>query len=228
MGRLEYEVNELGISQQTIDEILAKCARRCSICRRFRPLHLQVHHVIEKAQGGSDDPDNLLPICLSCHTDVHSTVPFTRRFSVNELKMHRNQLYQLVASGRIPDDSSSRVQSPVAQSKPSGLTAQDAYPLDQEAVFILQTVASSKSGGLIMVETNVGLAAKTESAVLLDPQDGPRAVASFRHSLGQLRAAGLMELRSDSYAQMTHAGYAVADDIESGNVTPDWLMGDKQ
>jgi 5-methylcytosine-specific restriction endonuclease McrA len=70
--------------------MMVKCARRCCICRRFRPTKLQVHHIIERNQDGDNDEENLIVICLSCHSDVHTTVPFTRRFTVEELKGHRD------------------------------------------------------------------------------------------------------------------------------------------
>lgn len=38
---------------------------------RWRPL--EVHHVVFQSLGGSDEPDNLLPLCPSCHTLIHST-----------------------------------------------------------------------------------------------------------------------------------------------------------
>ena len=29
------------------------------------------HHIIPLAQGGTNDPDNLLPLCRACHEDEH-------------------------------------------------------------------------------------------------------------------------------------------------------------
>ena len=83
-------------------EVLAKCGRHCCICRRFRPTQLQVHHIDEQALGGGDDIDNLIAICVSCHSDVHTNTKLTRRFSIKELKIHRDNVYQLVAEGKLP------------------------------------------------------------------------------------------------------------------------------
>src|SRR5687768_14867122 len=96
----------MAIPQETVDRMMVKCGRRCCICRRFRPTLLQVHHIDERSHGGSDDEDNLIVTCLTCHTDVHSVVPFTRRFTVAELKGHREALFQLVAAGTLPPDES--------------------------------------------------------------------------------------------------------------------------
>src|SRR5437868_932579 len=90
------------IPPERIDSMMVKCGRRCCICRRFRPTKLQVHHIVERNAGGTDDEDNLIVICLSCHTDVHTKVPFARRFSVDELKGHRDAVVKMVADGKLP------------------------------------------------------------------------------------------------------------------------------
>lgn len=86
-------------------EVLAKCARHCCVCRRYRPLQLQVHHIIPIAEGGSDDLANLIPICISCHSDVHTATRLTRRFKAEELRLHRDAVYKLVEAGSLPASS---------------------------------------------------------------------------------------------------------------------------
>src|SRR5215467_10078977 len=76
----------------------------CCICRRFAPLHIQVHHIVEQSVGGTDEIDNLIAICLTCHSDVHTRTQFTRRFTVTELKLHRDAVYRLVIEGVLPSD----------------------------------------------------------------------------------------------------------------------------
>ncbi len=93
-----------GIPTDLIDKMMIRCARRCCICRRFRPTKLQVHHIVERNQGGTNDEDNLIVICLPCHSDVHTKVPFARRFSTEELKGHRDAVIAMVAAGKLPID----------------------------------------------------------------------------------------------------------------------------
>src|SRR5947207_15061875 len=81
--------------------MMVKCARRCCICRRFRPTKLQVHHIRERGQGGTNEEGNLIVVCFSCHSDVHTKVPFARRFSVEELKGHRDALVKMVEEGKL-------------------------------------------------------------------------------------------------------------------------------
>lgn len=47
----------------------------CVVCLRSEkdlkhPDKLEVHHIIEKADGGSDDPENLMRTCSACHAFV--------------------------------------------------------------------------------------------------------------------------------------------------------------
>ena len=81
-------------------KVLADCGRCCCLCRRFKPIRLQVHHIVPRGEGGKDELDNAIALCLTCHTDVHTKAPFTRRFTVEELKMHRENVYRLVAEGK--------------------------------------------------------------------------------------------------------------------------------
>jgi hypothetical protein len=90
------------IPPETVDQMMLKCGRRCCICRRYRPTRLQVHHIKERSDGGTHDEDNLIVTCQTCHTDVHSHVPFMRRFSEAELKGHRDALIKLVREGTLP------------------------------------------------------------------------------------------------------------------------------
>jgi hypothetical protein len=92
----------MAIDEAAAARILVSCARHCSICRRFEPLHLQVHHIKPRSDGGGDEDDNLLAICLTCHCDVHTGTFFTRRFTEMELKGHRDAVCALVAQGKLP------------------------------------------------------------------------------------------------------------------------------
>lgn len=45
---------------------------RCRECFRERPnVQLQVHHKVEKRQGGTDDLSNLVTLCTECHAGHH-------------------------------------------------------------------------------------------------------------------------------------------------------------
>ena len=40
----------------------------------------QTHHVKSRGRGGSDDPINLLRVCVFCHTAITNHMPGTDRF----------------------------------------------------------------------------------------------------------------------------------------------------
>ncbi|HUV03308.1 MAG TPA: HNH endonuclease [Desulfobacteria bacterium] len=49
-------------------EARKKAAFQCCICKKS-DLSLEVHHIIPEGQGGSDDLDNAVLLCSSCHSN---------------------------------------------------------------------------------------------------------------------------------------------------------------
>ncbi len=90
----------MSIPQHIADKLLADCGRRCCICRRFMPLHLHVHHIQHREEGGADEPDNLIALCVTCHSSVHTKAYMTRNFTIEELKRHRDNTMAAVRDGR--------------------------------------------------------------------------------------------------------------------------------
>lgn len=44
----------------------------CQYCHgKTKDVRLDVHHIIWKSKGGTDDTDNLITLCHTCHEDVH-------------------------------------------------------------------------------------------------------------------------------------------------------------
>lgn len=42
----------------------------CFICGEANPQLIEEHHIVPRRYGGSDDPENLVALCSSCHTAV--------------------------------------------------------------------------------------------------------------------------------------------------------------
>ena len=82
-------------------KILVKCARHCCLCRKFKPTQLHIHHIVSRADGGSNSEDNLAPLCTECHGAVHSKMSMTKNISAEEIRMARDKLYELVQSGQL-------------------------------------------------------------------------------------------------------------------------------
>ena len=184
------------IPHETASIVLAKCGRRCCICRRFKPLLLQVHHIVERSRGGGNDLDNLIPICITCHLDVHSRVPFTRRFTPTELKLHRESLYNLVADGSVSQDE----EEPAVRYSTDEAIDRDGVPkLMTEAVNLLIEIAQ---GDGFMLDPSQCEAMDT----VYD-----REYATHKAAFKQLRNLGLLEFNGGSMYTITLDGYNVAD-----------------
>jgi len=46
---------------------------RCSICGRAE-VELHVHHIVPLSKKGSNDPSNLMSVCVDCHRKLHDSV----------------------------------------------------------------------------------------------------------------------------------------------------------
>ncbi|MFZ1934405.1 MAG: HNH endonuclease signature motif containing protein [Thermoguttaceae bacterium] len=209
------------IPEDMIDRMMVKCARRCCICRRFRPTKLQVHHIVERNEGGTDDEDNLIVICLSCHTDVHSKVPFARRFSCDELKGHRDTLVRMVAAGTLPadePDNTDELRCRIVSETLGGRQAADEDRLSREAIGLLLAAAhaaGNHQGLIILRDSNVGLGIFPGNTQCPYQLADRRAEARYKAALDELRSEGLIEQTSDSILEVTDSGYVRADTIAS-------------
>jgi 5-methylcytosine-specific restriction endonuclease McrA len=45
---------------------------------------VNLHHVIPKSHGGSDHPDNLVPMCFACHSGHHDRNNPTTKDIINK------------------------------------------------------------------------------------------------------------------------------------------------
>ena len=94
----------MGFPKSIKEEAMVRSARRCCVCREFKGLHLETHHITQEADGGTNTLDNAIVLCLDCHTSAgHYNLRHPRgtRFSPNELRKHREKHWDDVASGRI-------------------------------------------------------------------------------------------------------------------------------
>lgn len=86
---------------QVAEDLLVKSGRCCCLCHQFKGPKIEVHHIEQKADGGTDDPDNGIPLCFDCHAEVKAYNPHHpkgRSFSPSELKRHRNNWFRQVAT----------------------------------------------------------------------------------------------------------------------------------
>lgn len=211
------------VTDEIAAKLLVRCGRHCCICRRFSPIQLQVHHIEEQGKGGDDAEDNLIALCLTCHSDVHTQKPFTRRFTVTELKLHRDQVIDMVSRGLLVAPTLPHARELIARIKetPSEVLAGGTLvELSQRECQIL--LAAAASGGTIQItEYRGGCIIEAGDMKLLDSDDS-RLKAELRHAISRLESSGLIEIssRQENFFEgyiLTHAGYLAADQIPAGS-----------
>ena len=88
----------LPFNKTEVEKLLVACHRRCSICHRFCGAKMELDHIIPKAEKGSNRIENAIPVCLECHAEIHmynNKHPRGRKYSPNELRLHKLQWIQL-------------------------------------------------------------------------------------------------------------------------------------
>jgi 5-methylcytosine-specific restriction endonuclease McrA len=74
MERLRQKRPRLVLAHAEYDElrkqVLVRDGWKCQCCGS--PRNLQVHHIVRRSQLGSDEADNLMTLCASCHVQYHS------------------------------------------------------------------------------------------------------------------------------------------------------------
>jgi len=98
-----------------VQELLARCHRRCCICHRFCGVKIETDHIEQRGgDSGSDNIHNAIPVCFECHAEIHAyndRHPRGRKYRPEELRQHREQWLKICedkpevfrASRRDPD-----------------------------------------------------------------------------------------------------------------------------
>jgi hypothetical protein len=78
---------------------LLDCGRCCCICHKFCGFKIELHHIVQKSEGGKDSYENCIPLCLDCHAEVKAynpKHPKGRKYTETELIEHRNRWYEKI------------------------------------------------------------------------------------------------------------------------------------
>lgn len=197
------------------DEALVRCARRCCICRKFCGTRMQTHHIIQEADGGSDALDNCIPLCLDCHGEVVSynpKHPIGRKFTAEELKLHRDVWFDFVkahperinaASDRFFVQTESREPNFVqASSYGAGISA--------AAVELLIEGSKEPEGKIWRFKLAAGVTRIFTNKREFVEMGNPRSRALWESALDELVRANLIKY-GEQFLPLTASGYAVAD-----------------
>ena len=91
----------MGFPSDVAEKALLDCGRHCCLCHKFCGIKIELHHIIQKADGGQDTYENCIPLCFDCHAEVKAynpKHPKGRKFTVSELRGHRDKWYERVKS----------------------------------------------------------------------------------------------------------------------------------
>ena len=78
----------MAIPKSIRDKLLVEAQHRCTICAEKC---FEIHHVVEIADGGTDDEDNLIVLCPNCHQHrYHRSGEFTR----DQLRLYKAKLLE--------------------------------------------------------------------------------------------------------------------------------------
>lgn len=87
----------MSFSKTVKEEALVKSRRSCCVCHEFAGLYVNVHHIVQRAEGGSNDIGNAIMLCLRCHGEAgHYNLkhPIGNKYSPEELIKHRDEWWQ--------------------------------------------------------------------------------------------------------------------------------------
>jgi hypothetical protein len=190
------------------------------------PSACHVHHIVLKSEGGKDEPDNAIALCLTCHTDVHTKAPFTRRFTVEELKTHRENVYRLVREGKLPagepvERGADEMSLAVAEAVSRSFRRSAGSGLIPAAIRVL--VAAAASNGMITVIRHTGGDfVQAGGTHMIDEPHNPRLVAGYMYAIEQFEQRRLIAPanRERETFMVAHTGFPLADELhaEGGRV----------
>ena len=59
------------LSKRTISKILKRAEKECQLCG-WKESSCDIHHIIPRKEGGSDESTNLIVVCPNCHRILHT------------------------------------------------------------------------------------------------------------------------------------------------------------
>ena len=54
----------------TAEKLLVKSARYCCLCRLYKGIKIEIHHIVPEEKGGTNRLGNGIPLCFDCHAEV--------------------------------------------------------------------------------------------------------------------------------------------------------------
>ena len=86
------------------ERVLLAAARHCCVCRRYKGVLLEVHHITPESKGGKDIYENAIALCFECHAwagHYFSGHPKGSKYSPEQICAAREQWYAKVEAGQV-------------------------------------------------------------------------------------------------------------------------------
>lgn len=72
--RVNVAPRKTAIPKQIEKQIFQEAGSACPFCGEKHVAVLHIHHIIPRAEGGPNTPENLLLVCASCHQKIHTEI----------------------------------------------------------------------------------------------------------------------------------------------------------
>lgn len=79
-------------SKEIEARLLVESKHTCNIC--WRNKHVQIHHINENSNDSSEE--NLIVVCLDCHSEIHSNKRLVKNYSPETLRLYKTTWTDLV------------------------------------------------------------------------------------------------------------------------------------
>lgn len=87
--------------QRVKEQVLFQSKRYCCFCLKYKGRDIEVHHIVQRADGGKDTFDNAIALCFDCHSEIGSynpKHPKGNKYSTGELKKIRDENYEKISN----------------------------------------------------------------------------------------------------------------------------------
>ena len=94
------------IDEDLVAKILFEADRTCCVCRD-RGKQVQIHHV--DGNPANNEINNLIVLCLDCHSQAHSNIAFARNLTPKVLQKYRENWHNIILARRsLPENEAER------------------------------------------------------------------------------------------------------------------------
>lgn len=94
----------MGFSKGIKNLMLVAAARHCCVCHRYNGVGVEVHHIVQEANGGPNTYENAIALCFDCHAAAghyNARHPRGTKYSPDELRLARKIWLEMVEKNQL-------------------------------------------------------------------------------------------------------------------------------